>query len=147
MAYNYNQGIYEVQNKAKYLGKKDPRYLSSYELEVFKFCDRHPMVISWGSETCIVKYFNPVKNRQARYLVDLYIKYKDYKGGVHEEIIEIKPYAQTLQPKRGRKSDRTYQTEVLTWAVNSAKWEAASEYARKRKMKFRIMTENSIFRG
>jgi hypothetical protein len=146
MARQYQQGTYDVQNKDKYIGAKNPRYLSSYELAVFQFCDRSPNVIECGSETTIVKYYNPVKQRLARYIVDIYIKYKDKAGNIHEELIEIKPKAQCKPPTKGRKRKDVYEQEVLTWMVNQAKWEEASKYADQRGMKFRILTEDSIFR-
>ena len=83
----------------------------------------------------------------ARYLVDIYIKYKDHSGSIHEEIIEIKPSSQIKKPTKGKKSARNYNEAMMTWAVNSAKWSAAAEYAKKRKMTFRLMTENAIFKG
>ena len=147
MARNYIQGIYEVKNKAKYVGTKNPRYLSSYELKFFEFCDRHPLVLEWGSETVVIKYYNPVKQRMARYLLDVYIKYQDAEGNIHKEYIEIKPAAQTRKPKKGNKSAKTYGYEMMTWMVNEAKWQEATKQAEARNMKFRIVTENSIFNG
>ena len=149
MAYNYIQGTYDVQNKSKYVGTKNPRYLSSYELTVFKELDRNPHILSWGSETVIVPYFNPVKNKPARYMVDIYVKYQDKNGQIHEEICEIKPMAQSKAkaPVKGNKSQKTFVNESLTWLVNQAKWNAAAEYASKRNMKFRVLTEKSIFIG
>lgn len=146
MANNYLQGTYEIQNWDKYLGEKKPRYLSSYEYEMFKWADRSKSVIAWSSEQVIVDYFNPIKQRKARYIVDIYIKFMDRNGKIHEEIIEIKPAAQVKAPKKGRKRPDVYQRECATYMVNAAKWEAAQRYADKRGWGFRIVTENSIFR-
>jgi hypothetical protein len=146
MARNYIQGVYDVKNKNKYIGTKNPRFLSSYELAVFEWADRTPAVLKWGAEVVVVNYFNPVKNRKARYIVDLYIQYVNKEGVVKEELIEIKPSNQTIQPRRGKKSERTYLDESLTWATNQAKWEAAEKYAAERGWGFRLLTENGIFR-
>lgn len=148
MARNYQQGTYEVKNKQKYIGTKDPRYLSSFELRTWEWCDRSPAVLKWGAEVIVVDYFNPVKNRRARYIVDVYIKYMNSAGETKEEIIEIKPAIQCSPPKKGRgkKAESTYIQESLTWATNQAKWEAADKYAKDRGWTFRILTEHSIFR-
>lgn len=148
MARNYTQGYYEVKNKEKYCGTKTTiRYLSSYELKFFEWADRCPSVISWSAENTIVPYYNPIKQRQARYIVDIYIKYKDKKGTIHEELVEIKPIQQCKKPTKGRKSQKTYETEMMTWIINEAKWKSAQQYAKERGWGFRIITENSIFRG
>lgn len=148
MARNYKQGTYEVKNKDKYIGTKDPRYLSSFELAVWQWCDRSPSVVKWGAEVVVVDYFNPVKNRKARYIVDLYLKYVNKQGETREEIIEIKPVDQCRPPKKGRgkKAESTFLQESLTWATNQAKWEAATKYATDRKWTFRLLTEQSIFK-
>lgn len=144
MARNYIQGIYEIQNWDKYCGTKNPRYLSSYELAFFKFCDRSPAILKWGAEIVIVKYHNPVKNRQARYIVDVYIKYVSTTG-IKEQLIEIKPSSQCRRPvKTKRKSAKTFKEEMDTWAVNTAKWSAASKYAEERGLEFKIVTEQSL---
>ena len=36
--------------------------------------------------------------------------------------------------------------EATAWAVNQAKWKFAVEYCKKRDIKFRIITEHSLFR-
>lgn len=150
MARNYQQGTYKIQNPDKYLGtKSEIRYLSSYELEVWKWCDRTPNVIAWSAENVVVPYFNPVKNRKARYIVDAFVKWIDVNGEIHEALIEIKPAAQANKkpPTKGRKSQKTYLEECATWMVNQAKWNAAQKYAEERGWKFQILTENQIFRG
>lgn len=146
---NCRQGEYEVKNKDKYKGTKTTiRYLSSYELAVFKFMDSSPHVIEWGAEMIIVPYFNPVKNRKARYIVDIYVKFKDRHGNIHTELCEVKPYAQASKApvKTARKSQKVYESETRTWIVNQAKWQAAKKYAEDRGWSFRILTEHQIFK-
>lgn len=148
MARNYKQGIYTVKNKDKYIGTKEPRYLSSYEKKFFEWCDRSKAVTGWGAEVVVVDYFNPVKNRKARYIVDIYIKYVDKEGKTKEELVEIKPSSQTSPPRKGRgkKAETTYITESLEWMTNTAKWAAAEKYAKERGWAFRIITEHHLFR-
>lgn len=147
MARNYQQGIYEVRNKEKYVGTKDPRYLSSYELSFFKWADRSPGVLKWGAEVVVVKYYNPVKQRMARYIVDVFMVYRTKTGEEKTALIEIKPMAQCKKPTKGKKSQKTIIEEQLTYATNQAKWEAAEKYAKERGWEFRVVTENSIFKG
>jgi hypothetical protein len=143
----YLQGEYEVKNKSKYVGTRKPRYLSSWELKLFEFLDGNPNIIRWGSETAIIPYYSPADGRNRRYMIDLFIEYKTKDGIVVKELIEVKPFAQTQQPKMtGRKKKETYLRELYTYQVNLAKWQAATEFARKRKMNFRILTEKDIFR-
>jgi len=147
MPRQYNQGTYKVKNMDKYVGKKHPRYLSSYEYHMFSFLDRSPAVVKWGAEMVVVPYYNEVKKRKARYIVDVYVKYKDKDGNFKEELIEIKPFDQTQPPKRGRKRKDVYMEEMFTYIQNQNKWEAAQKYAEERGWEFRIMTENSLFKS
>lgn len=148
MARNYHQGVYEVKNKEKYIGTRDPTFRSSYELEFFKWCDRTRAVVEWGSEVVVVPYFNPIKNRKARYFVDIYMKYINKNGDVVTEIIEIKPLSQCMQPKAKKtKSKNTVIQEQIDWTTNNAKWEAATQYASVRGWRFRVITERSIFKS
>lgn len=147
MARNYKQGIYEVQNWEKYKGTKMPRYLSNFELVFFSWADRSPNVLEWSAECFVVKYFNPVKNRMARYIVDVYMKYKTVNGEIREALIEIKPENQTHPPKKGNKSNKSYAEAYATWLINEAKWQEAQKYAKDRGWEFRIITENQLFRG
>lgn len=144
MARNYHQGEYQIQNWDKYIGTKNPRFLSSWEEVAFKISDTNPRVLKWGSETVVVPYFDPIKNKQRRYLVDLYLKYESGNGTTHEEIVEIKPFSQTHPPKIGKKKKQTLMEEQTTWITNQAKWDAAIRWADKHGMKFRILTEKSL---
>lgn len=146
MAREYHQGTYTPTNREKYKGIKNPRYLSSYERHVFEWADRSPNVLEWAAETVVVPYWNPVKNRQARYIVDVWIKYRNKRGEIREDLVEIKPSAQTRAPKRGKKKKSTYEEEMMTWMVNQAKWQAAQKFAEERGWTFRLLTEKAIFR-
>jgi len=141
------KGEYDVINKDKYCGIKNPRYLSSWELYVFKWFDENPNVIEWGAETVIVPYFSKADNKNRRYMVDLYVKYKDRQGKIVKELVEIKPYAQTQPPKVTKlKKQSTIINEAYTFQVNTDKWLAATKYAKERKMKFRLLTEKDIYK-
>lgn len=142
----YKQGTYKVKNKDKYIGTKDPRYMSSWEYDVMVYLDSNPNIIKWGSEVITVPYYSTMDQKKRRYMVDFYVEYiKSGKKVV--ELIECKPYCQTQKPtKRGRKKKETYLREIYTYNVNLDKWKAAAEYARQRKWEFRLLTENQIYK-
>lgn len=142
----YKQGLYKLKNPSKYKG--DPHnifYRSSWELRAFKWLDDNPHVIEWGSEEIVIPYVSPIDNRQHRYFPDLIVKVKDSKGTVQIYVIEIKPYAQTQEPKVKKNVTKTYINEVCTWGVNSAKWKAAKAYCEHRGWEFKLMTEKNLF--
>lgn len=144
---NYLKGNYEIINRDKYKG--DPakcQYRSSYELQVWKWCDRSDAVLEWSVESIVVPYFDPIKQKKRRYVVDLWMKFKDRHGDVHTELVEIKPMNQCIQPRKGNKSEKTFITETATYVTNMAKWEAATLYAKERNWGFRKITEESIFK-
>jgi hypothetical protein len=145
---HYHQGTYEVKNKDKYVGSTNPRFMSSWELVLFKFFDNNPNVKKWGAENVIIPYYSHADERNRRYMVDLFVEYENKDGKIVRELLEVKPYAQTQPPtKSGRKKRSTYLKEVYTYQVNIDKWSAAASYAKKRKMQFRVLTEKDIFKS
>ena len=147
MAGNYRQGIYEVKNKEKYVGVKNPRYMSSWELDFMRFLDDNPNIIKWGSEIVVVPYYSPVDERNRRYMVDIFMQYRNRHGDIKTELVEIKPFNQTQQPKQTKgKKKKTYLKEVYTYNVNQAKWNSASRYAKERGWTFRVITEKDIYK-
>ena len=140
-------GKFRPSRRHKYKG--DPTniiYRSLLELKFMKWCDKNENVLEWGSEEIIIPYVSPVDNRVHRYFPDFYVKAVTRNGKSSKSIIEIKPYAQTKQPKRTttRKVSRRYLSEVKTYAVNNAKWKAADSYCKDRRMTFRILTEKEL---
>jgi len=80
-----------------------------------------------------------------RYYPDFLIKYRDSNGDIKIDLIEIKPFRQTIPPraKRGKKH-KTLLQESKTYAVNKAKWDAALNYCNQRGITFRIITEKDL---
>jgi len=144
----FAQGDYTVINKEKYMGNiHKVRYLSSWELVLLKFFDMNTSILEWNSEDVIVPYYSNADQKKRRYMVDFYIKYKTKDGVIKKELLEVKPYAQTLPPtKRGRKKQSTFLKEVYTYQVNIDKWKAATAFAKARGMEFRLITEHDIFK-
>jgi hypothetical protein len=59
-------------------------------------------------------------------------------------MVEIKPLKQTQEPVK-RKLTKQYVNEVMTYSINQAKWNAASEYCRKKGWEFKVITEKEIY--
>jgi hypothetical protein len=146
------KGRFKPKNPHKYKG--DPTkiiYRSSWELKVFRTCDDHPDIVEWQSEEIAIPYRNPVKGRVARYFPDVVIKKRIGENQYQTIMIEIKPKKQTTEPNpinkyntpTGRVS-RRFLNEAASYAVNKAKWEAASQYCKDRGWLFTIMTEDHI---
>ena len=135
------KGLYIPQHPEKYLG--DPRtirFLSSWEQRFMVNCDMNPNVISWGSEEFKIQYWNPVKNRIANYFPDFIIKYKNTKGELITEVIEIKPKKQSVITKKTSTYDKVH------LIVNHAKWQAAIAVCESHGIRFRVLTEDELFR-
>ena len=59
-------------------------------------------------------------------------------------MIEIKPAAQTKQPKPKTKKSRAFMRESLEYIKNIAKWQAADVYCNDNNMEFKIFTEKEL---
>jgi len=144
MASRFKQGIYVPKNPEKYVGDINKiRYMSSWELQTHSFFDNNTRVLRWASEEIAIPYMKPTDRRIHKYYPDYWVEYVNSNGEILQEIIEVKPAAQTRAPRTNSKH-RLY--EQLTFAVNNAKWEAAMAFCKQRNIKFRIVTENSIFK-
>ena len=142
----WHKGLFTPQNPDKYKGKRPIVYRSDWEKKFMHYCDTNPNIIQWASESIMIPYFNPVKNRLTRYYPDFLITYLDTNGRQVIDLIEVKPFRQTLQPipRKGKKSS-TLLMEQKTYAMNDAKWKAAKLYCQQRNMNFRIITEKDLF--
>ena len=138
-------GKFKPKNYKKYKG--DPTkiyYRSLWERRFMVYCDKNPNIIEWGSEEVIIPYRSPVDRRVHRYFPDFYIKYRNSKGEILREIIEVKPKKQCFPPKEPKRQTRKYKQAVLTYIINQAKFKAAGDYCKDRKMGFRILTEDHL---
>ena len=141
---SYKQGIYNPVNQKKYVGRGRPEYRSSWELKFFQWCDRNVNILEWSSESVIVPYVSPIDKRVHRYFVDSNILLRE-NDVIKKYLVEIKPSKQTRPPvnsKNKKKSTIIY--ENVTYAINQAKWAAAEKYAKKKNMKFIILTETEL---
>ena len=105
-------------------------------------------IIWWASEETTIPYVSPVDNRIHRYYVDFTVKVKTTEGKEKILLIEVKPLDQTKEPRKqldNKKPSKKYITEVLTYGVNKAKWEAAKSFCEEKGFSFVVLTEKEIF--
>ena len=144
---SYSQGWYTPRNPTKYKGDTEKiRYMSSWEQRTHEFLDGNPHILAWSSEEIPIPYVKPTDGKVHRYFPDYWVKYRNKKGEIVEEIWEVKPEKQTKQPTRRGKRKKQQLVESITYAINIAKWRAAQSYCKKRGLTFRIITETALFR-
>ena len=135
----FAQGVYTPINASKYIGKKQPRYRSGWELAFMRFCDNNDNVLQWASESIHIPYRNPVSGKQTIYVPDFFIMYKTRHNKVAAELVEIKPKKQSVIESKAQYRDK------LVVAVNYAKWAAAEQWCRRQGITFRVITEDDMF--
>src|SRR5574343_1141390 len=140
----YLQGLFIPKNPKKYEGDLSKlSYKSKYELSVMKIFDANPNIIKWSYEPFSIPYFSEWDNKQRNYWIDFIIQKRSSNGEIETLAIEVKPYCQTIPPKKGRrKKQETYLRECEDWQVNSDKWKAAEIWAKKNGIRFVKVTEN-----
>lgn len=111
-----------------------------------RWCDENPNVITWSSEELSIPYLCPTDRRNHRYFPDFYMKVKQSNGTHKRFIIEVKPKAQCKEPvKNPKRRTKKWFNEVVTYAVNQAKWKSATEYCENQGMEFKVLTEDHLF--
>ena len=134
------QGIYEVKNPQKYVGKHEPKYRSGWELTFMTFCDNNSNVIYWASEAIKVPYRHPLTGKPTNYIPDFFVVYENKYGQKIAEVVEIKPKKQSLIESRvASAKDRA------VVAINHAKWQAAQAWCKQAGLTFRVINEDSLF--
>lgn len=141
---SFRQGVFRPNHPEKYKGTFPIYFRSSYELKFQKWADNNPNVLTWGSETVVIPYPNPLTGRVSRYFTDFNITLRDKKGDIKTFLIEIKPSSQTIPPTQKNKRSKTLIRQQAEYIKNQAKWKAASEYAEKKGMVFTILTEKHL---
>jgi len=140
----YRQGIFKPNYPQKYKGTLPIYFRSSYELKFQKWADNNPNVLSWGSETIIIPYQNPLTGRVSRYFTDFNIVIKDKIGNIQKFLIELKPSSQTQAPVQKGKQMKTFLRQQAEYIKNRAKWDAAKQFAESRGIIFTILTEKHL---
>jgi hypothetical protein len=140
------KSLFKPTKPKKYKG--DARNIicrSSWERRFCNWCDTNESILEWGSEEFWIPYLSPIDNRTHRYFPDFIIKVKESTGDIKTYVIEVKPKRQTRPPIKKKRVSKSYLYEIKTYSVNQAKWNAASEWCKDRKIEFKVLTENELF--
>lgn len=133
------QGVYQVLNPKKYVGNGLPRFRSSWEMAFMKFCDTNDNILQWASESVRIPYRHPITGKMTTYVPDFLITYRTRDNTVKAELIEIKPSGQSIITEKQNPRERA------VVAVNYAKWDSATKWARQNGLTFRVINESDIF--
>ena len=104
-----------------------------------QWCESSSSVEEWSSEEFIIPYISPVDGKRHRYFPDFYVKV-----GKKKYIAEVKPLRQTKEPKIQKRKTKKYINEVMTYAVNQAKFKAATEFCKDHGWEFMVVTEKEL---
>jgi hypothetical protein len=137
----FAQGSYVITNVHKYVGKGTPRYRSGWEHAFMRFLDNNEHVVNWASESLSIPYRNPVTGKQSMYVPDFLITYRNKSNQLIAELVEIKPKKQSVIESKMSARDGA------VVAVNYAKWDDATKWARRNGLTFRVITEDDMFRN
>jgi len=145
----YVQGTYNIINQKKYLGDPTVVYFrSSWEYKLYFYLDNEPRVIRWNIEGITIPY--EMKDDKGnwntmRYHPDAYAEIVALDGSISKNVIEIKPYNETIPPEHPKritaKSLENHEYKLRTYLKNINKWDAAKKYCDKRGLNFMVMTE------
>lgn len=138
----------ESQSVMKSFKVQDDKYLinykSSLELACLRYCDYNKHIVKFSLEPFAIQYLKPTDGKTHRYFVDFYIEFSTG----DRFLVEIKSFSETIPPqvpkKKSQKAILNYNNSLQTFAVNTAKWDAAKKFAANQKMKFIILTENEL---
>jgi len=140
----FYRGLFKPKNPKKYRGNvRNIVYRSQWECQYMHLLDTNESVVSWVSEEIVIKYYNPIKLRWARYFPDFLIEMKDKDGKIVKALVEIKPFHEIAPPRQNGKKMQTYLYETMTYAVNQAKWRSAKKWCDEHKVKFYVVTKDN----
>ena len=124
-------------------------YKSGLEYKAFKYADCNPAIVGWSVEPFPIKYIKPTDGRYHRYYIDLVVKFKNNKT----YFIEVKPHSQTKTPRKPAgfaqkkatpKAIERYKNEVMSFLINTAKWDATKVYCAQNGSQFITLTEKEL---
>jgi hypothetical protein len=150
MAYS---GVFKPVHPEKYKGDShNIVYRSLWEQKLMRRFDTSPDIKWWASEECIVPYVMKTYDKRSkewawthhRYFPD-FVVCRVLNGKEDIIMVEVKPFKETHKPvhKKGKRKASIIKEE-LTFAKNTAKWEAAERFCAKNGWKFQILTEKEI---
>lgn len=141
----FHKGKFNPKHPEKYKG--DPSniiYRSQWEKDFMGWLDSKSYVVAWNSEEFSIPYISPVDGLKHRYFPDFLLQLRT-KIGIETWIVEIKPFKQTHLPKKPKRQTQRYLKEVETFAVNDAKWEAATQFCKENNIKWKVLTEKDLY--
>lgn len=118
-------------------------FRSGWEKVWMEYCweksknEKGPLLL-WGSEVLKVLYPNPLTKKMSFYVVDGFMRYLDMNKKIHNMLVEIKPENQTFV------SEAKSAVDKIQFGINQLKWASAVQYAKKRNMEFRILTNRDF---
>lgn len=127
------------KNISKYIG--DPQKIncrSLWERSVCKFFDENLSITKWAFEEIVIPYVSPIDNKMKNYYPDFLVEFW-VNGEKKVWLIEVKPKKQTFLKENATKNEK------YTWAVNTAKWNAAKSFCEKNNIEFKLLTEKDLF--
>jgi hypothetical protein len=139
--------IFKPINEEKYADRDPIICKSQWERDFCVWCDNNHNILKWSSETLQIPYYDPIQRKNRRYFPDFMMVVKDVNENLTKWVVEIKPYAETIQPIRGRKKEKTFMYQFATFQTNVAKWKAAEMFCRKHGLVFKLLTEKDLYRG
>ena len=136
---------YKPQNPRKYKGNPNNIICrSNWEKKFCEWCDTNKNILLWASEEFSIPYVSPLDRRVHQYYPDFLIKVQEGGGAIRDYVIEVKPKRQCIPPKRKSKVTKGYIYEAKTYEVNKAKWRAAEDWCKDRRLIFKVITEDEL---
>ncbi len=146
MAREYLQGKFTPRNPQKYVGDvTNIQFRSSWERKLMIRFDEDSSFLKWTSEEFVIPYISPVDGKPHRYFVDFAVEYKTKDNVVKKALVEVKPKDQTKPPVKPKRVTKYFMESVETYAVNQAKWDAATKWCKTKGWDFIIITEEHLF--
>lgn len=135
---NAKTGKYFLVNPQKYEGTQIPIFKSDLERRCMMYLDNNPAILKWSYEPSSIKYYDPIHKKVRRYYIDFRAIVK--RGPIQKTIwLEVKPLKECKVP-----SSRCDQQTKITWVINNAKWQAASQLAKQKGFEFHILNESQL---
>ena len=136
------QGYFPLNECKKYQGTGPIIFRSSWEKKFCIYCERHPEIKWWSSESFSLKYFNVLDNKYHNYYPDFLV----HLNNGSTILVEVKPKAQLIKPeppkRKTPKGIESYKWLYETWVTNMCKKQAAEELSKARGWQYLLVTED-----
>ena len=145
---NALHGHYYPTHPEKVISKDNllPAFKSRLEYLMMRYCDITDAVVKWAYEPAfaIIPYFDKAHNKNRHYIVDFVLWVKGPKDSYRQIWIEIKPYEQTIPPKKTARVTESTVDAWQTYITNQCKWKAARKFCNSHGIDFLVITENEL---